>query len=206
MKYKTATKLHQIAAQLVTPIQRRHIFFGLFRHAFNDVDRDRLRAVGPDRLCAEWMLKNGGAVRLGFRQDPIVDYNDLPPDTHPIEVLQLDATRSSVTAAGLSHLRGCNHINRMVLNDCPLLENGAMEKLQVIVSSLQVLQVSNCPGIKDSGLLQVGELSNLRKLCCFNLVNVKDIEYVEQQIINKLPYCQILRESEQEQCECEARN
>lgn len=29
-------------------------FFPYLRIAFNAVDMDRLKAVGPDRLCAEW--------------------------------------------------------------------------------------------------------------------------------------------------------
>ena len=38
-------------------------FFGWLLPFFNQVDKDRIDQVGPDRACAEWLLKNGAAVK-----------------------------------------------------------------------------------------------------------------------------------------------
>lgn len=202
-----SSKLGPLALSAVVRTARHHsMFFGLFRHTFNEVDRDRLRTVGPDRLCAEWMLKNGGAVRLDTQPQFIVDYNALPDeDEYAVRVHQLDATGSSVTAQGFNHLRGCRHIDRIVLDDCPLLENSALAKLEFVANSLVELQVSNCPGIKDKGLLELAALGRLKKLCLFNLSGVKDIDAVEQELMGKLPRCQLVHECPQP-AKCEAEN
>lgn len=192
---------------LATTIRRRHsLFFGFFKSAFNDVDRDRLAAVGPDRLCAEWMLKNGGTVKLDIYPAFLVDYLELPPDHQPVRVEQLDASRASVIAKGFAHLRNCDYIRRLVLDDCSLMENGALEKLRLVAGSLAELQVSNCPGVQASGLAGLAELVNLRKLCLFNLANAGDLGVVEQELGAKLPNCQIVRECHQSDRRCEVEN
>lgn len=57
---------------------QRRPFFAYFRIAFNTVDKDRLATVGPDRLCAEWLLKNGGAVTfVGGNEARIARYCDI---------------------------------------------------------------------------------------------------------------------------------
>lgn len=199
-----SSKLYTFLAQSIIQSRHHSMLFGLFKHAFNDVDRDRLRAVGPDRLCAEWILKNGGAVKLADRPQFLIDYMELPAETFPVKVQQLDASRSSVTAQGFNHLRDCRYIRRMVLDDCPLMENGALEKLRFLTESLVELQVSNCPGVQDDGLHGLVELMNLKKLCLFNLNNVKDLEgIIEQELVVKLPNCSIVRECRFDRCEAE---
>jgi ATP synthase, H+ transporting, mitochondrial F0 complex, subunit s len=59
-------------------------FWGWVNMMFNRVDRSRLQKVGAERLCTEWLLKNGAAVR--FTSNPSLihaDYNSLPSDKLP---------------------------------------------------------------------------------------------------------------------------
>lgn len=44
---------------------------------FFRVDRKRLKLLGPDRTCAEWLLRNGAEVRFKGQQSLINDYNEL---------------------------------------------------------------------------------------------------------------------------------
>lgn len=71
---------------------------------FNKPDLDRLKEVGPDRCCAEWLLRNGGAVK--WTGDPVVhtDYNSLPKNTGGRFVEEIDGTDSSISHYGFGHL------------------------------------------------------------------------------------------------------
>ena len=80
-------------------------FFAYFRIAFNSVDEDRLKSVGPDRLCAEWLIKNGGIVRYKGHSVPIEDYNHLPNNYQKLYLAEADATDSSIMAIGFDHFK-----------------------------------------------------------------------------------------------------
>lgn len=176
---------------------------GFITHAFNELDPERLQLVGAERLCAEWILKNGGKVRLLQHLPPplphdataasratanfFVDYNHLPPETVTIRVREIDATWSTVTAGGLVHLRDCAHIERIVLDECRKLHNDGMHHLLLVADTLRVLQISNCPGIVDSGLLQLAGLRRLRMLLCFQLPGVRDVAAVQRSLSEQLP-------------------
>jgi hypothetical protein len=60
-------------------------FWGWVNMIFNRVDRSRLKKVGAERLCTEWLLKNGAAVRFTTTQPGQIhtDYNSLPSDKLP---------------------------------------------------------------------------------------------------------------------------
>ena len=43
-------------------------------------DPDRVKAVGPDRACSEWLLRCGAAVRWTNQTTFLHDYNHLPAE------------------------------------------------------------------------------------------------------------------------------
>ncbi|XP_011488346.1 ATP synthase subunit s, mitochondrial isoform X1 [Oryzias latipes] len=61
---------------------RRH-FWGWLNAVFNKVDHDRIKAVGPDRAAAEWLLRCGAKVRFRGFDRWHLDYNALP--TGPLD-------------------------------------------------------------------------------------------------------------------------
>lgn len=266
---------------------RRHIAF--IRTAFNVVDCERLSCVGPERLCAEWMLKNDGKVRLHGLQPPppqslnndgqpdspfclaqqpivgpaaavapkpspcaakkpspcvtsrpsgiddcppaaaaekpssagpcaavvtgppkrspvchkrpsaataaatafFVNYNHLPSERQPISIVELDATGSSVTGTGFAHLRGCRAIERIVLADCRYVTNDACQWLCYVRETLHTLQISNCPGIDDCGLMQLERLHRLKRLELADLTGVKDMQQCRLALARALPDCDV---------------
>lgn len=196
---------------------RRHYVAAFIIDAFNFVDYDRLQAVGPDRLCAEWIMKNGGRVRLHDRLPPplpvesavnqqripddirgtfFVDYNQLPDECEIIRIQEFVATSASITAVGFTHLRNCAHVERITLDNCRRLQDDALERLAThVAASLRVLQISNCPRIRDGGLLELVRLRRLQALCCFRLQGVEDMDQVREVLRNALPKdCDILLE------------
>ncbi|XP_059907678.1 ATP synthase subunit s, mitochondrial isoform X2 [Gadus macrocephalus] len=80
-------------------------FWGWINAVFNRVDYERIKAIGPDRAAAEWLLRCGAKVRfLGFERWHH-DYNALP--TGPLDrykIQGIDATESCIMYRGFDHL------------------------------------------------------------------------------------------------------
>ncbi|XP_055903009.1 ATP synthase subunit s, mitochondrial [Eupeodes corollae] len=165
--------------------------------AFNKVDQERLKLVGPDRMCAEWVLKNGGAV--SFVQAPgrlLQDYNLLPPPSTRVQIKEIDATDSSIMKLGMEHLKSCQHIDRVILNRCKHLESDGLSGLTHIKNTLKHLQISSCYNIDDQGLMVLKELTQLKNLLMFDLPAVKDLDKVINEIKPNLKDCTIKTKEE----------
>lgn len=86
-----------------TSYQKR-TFWEYVNMMFNKPDPDRIKLVGPDRACAEWVLRNGGRV-VWAGGKKLADYNSLPPDNQPVpKLIEIDGTDSSISHYGFSHL------------------------------------------------------------------------------------------------------
>lgn len=170
--------------------QIQRTLFGILRIAFNKVDEHRLKVVGPDRLCAEWILKNGGMVRFTGRTQ-ITDYNALPSSDQRVFIQEVDATGASIMAIGFDHFKNCTKIEKIILHKCKHMENEALEKLTHVKDSLQFLQISECYNVVDSGLLSLTPLANLRKLILCDLPYVKDMSSIERELRSKLVNCEM---------------
>ncbi|KAM7342765.1 ATP synthase subunit s, mitochondrial [Cochliomyia hominivorax] len=169
---------------------QRKSLWGYVAIAFNRVDTDRLQQVGPDRLCAEWVIKNGGAVRtVSAPSRQHGNYNALPPENNQFKLKVIDATGSSIMKIGFDHFKGCTHIDTVILHDCKHLESDGLQGLIHLKNSLKVLQVSACDNISDDGLMVIGELTNLELLKIFQMRYVKNLEMVKQNLMAKLPNC-----------------
>ncbi|XP_017049502.1 ATP synthase subunit s, mitochondrial [Drosophila ficusphila] len=179
--------------QLLTkdPFDQRNIW-GYVAIAFNQVDADRLAKVGANRLCAEWIVKNGGGVRLVDNPSRLwKDYNSLPGENTEFCIKVVDASNSSIMKIGLEHLKGCRSIDTVIFHNCKHLENDGLEGLHHINGTLERLQVSGCYNITDSGLEVIGDLKNLRQLLIFDMIFVKNMEAVAANLKKQLPSCDI---------------
>lgn len=69
------------------------------------MDHERIKAVGPDRAAAEWLLRCGAKVRLEGFDRWHQDYNGLP--TGPLgkyKIQAIDATESCIMYRGFDYL------------------------------------------------------------------------------------------------------
>ncbi|ALC42720.1 CG10731 [Drosophila busckii] len=174
------------------PLSRRNIW-GYVAVAFNQVDADRLSKVGPNRLCAEWIIKNGGGVRFVDSPSKLrKDYNLLPPENVPLRIKVVDATNASVMKIGLAHFKGCEDIDTVIFHNCKHLEGDSLDGLTYLKNSLTRLQISGCYNITDEGLAVIGELRNLKQLLIFDMIYVKRLEEVANKLKLHLPGCEIL--------------
>ncbi|GLV31858.1 uncharacterized protein CBL_07618 [Carabus blaptoides fortunei] len=136
---------------------------------FNRIDHQRVQEFGPDRVCAEWLLRNGGSVQWTGSPSYVKDYNSLPREGSKFLIAKIDATGSSISHYGFLHLRGCEHIREIILDECSYLEDSALKQLSFVKNSLEHLEVSNCGNITDHGVLHLKDLSKLKTLQLYNL-------------------------------------
>ena len=69
------------------------------------VDEERVRLAGPDRAAAEWVLRNGGAIKWTTTSNRLDDYNMLPTtqfENYKLEEIDLSGT--DVIGLGFEHL------------------------------------------------------------------------------------------------------
>ncbi|XP_023168831.1 ATP synthase subunit s, mitochondrial [Drosophila hydei] len=166
--------------------------WGYVAVAFNQVDKDRLRRVGPNRLCAEWILKNGGGVRMTENPTKLwKEYNHLPAENTPFRIKVVDATNSSIMKIGLHHFEGCRNIDTVIFHKCKHLENDGLEGLAYLSQSLANLQVSGCYNIRDSGLAFISHLRNLKQLLIFDMPYVQNMDEVANKLKKSLPECDV---------------
>ncbi|XP_046337340.2 ATP synthase subunit s, mitochondrial-like [Haliotis rufescens] len=166
--------------------------WGWLNSVFNRVDEDRLKLVGPDRACAEWMLRCGGRVKWVGLNHWEKDYNTLPAsgfDKYKVE--EIDGTKSAVMSLGFPHLSGLTHVNKIVLHDCRYLDDDALNYLPLVKDTLQHLQISSCGDITDRGLSPLSELVNLRKLILYDLPEVRNKSAVLERLKSSLSKCEI---------------
>lgn len=156
----------------------------------------RLKVVGPDRLCAEWVLKNGGCVKFQ-NQKWTTDYNALPAENYRYLIDEVDATKSTIMAIGFDHFQNCSAIQRITLKSCRYMENEAIAKLGSLKDSLRELEITGCYNVIDEGLLTLKQLINLNKLSIGNLPYVKDMNAVEKELRTALNMCVIEIKSKQ---------
>lgn len=182
--------LQKVFPKLGLVLQKRSLFQWI-NIIFNKVDEDRRKLVGPDRSCAEWLLRNGALVKWTTSDQYLTNYNSLPGEDVKLQIQEVDATDSSIMHYGFDHFKGCNHIRKIIFHKCLYLEDQALEGLAPIKSSLKHLQVSSCLNITDVGLKHLTVLDQLKELILFDLPYVKNKEQTEAHLHENLPQCNI---------------
>ena len=67
-------------------------------------DKDRIRDVGPNRACAEWLLRCGAVVKWKGSERFLTDYNLLPPsDYRSFVIEEVEAVEASIMIVGFDH-------------------------------------------------------------------------------------------------------
>ena len=94
-------------------------FYGWLNAIFNRVDPERIKAVGPDRACAEWLIRCGAGVKWVNSKNFLKDYNSLPVGGgRAFKIEEVDATDSAIMEVGFPHFKDCDHLRKMKLKNC----------------------------------------------------------------------------------------
>ena len=156
---------------------------------FNSVNEERLKMFGPDRTCAEWILRNGGKVKFLDEKEYLDDYNKLPPEKTKLQLTEVDASDSSISHYGFPHFVGCKNITKLILHNCSFIKDDAFPLMKPLDGTLKYLQVSKCRRITSKGILQISEIQSLTDLNLFDLPIKRD--NVLEELKKKLPKCNI---------------
>ncbi|RXG66605.1 ATP synthase subunit s, mitochondrial [Armadillidium vulgare] len=156
------------------------------------VDDSRILDAGPDRACAEWLLRCGAGVKWVNSDAFLKDYNSLPlSGTKLYKIEEVDATDSSIMFIGFPYFRNCKYIRKLVLHRAGYIDDESLSQLHFLKKSLKELQVSSCGNVSRQGLNHLKVLKNLEHLLLYDLPQIVNKEEVIQDLQSALPECEI---------------
>uniref|UniRef100_A0A3B3CTL8 Distal membrane arm assembly component 2 like n=1 Tax=Oryzias melastigma TaxID=30732 RepID=A0A3B3CTL8_ORYME len=183
----------------------RRYFWGWLNAVFNKVDHDRIRAVGPDRAAAEWLLRCGAKVRFQGFDRWHLDYNALP--TGPLgryKIQAIDATESCIMVRGFEHLdpmdrkwachviEACRHGQHVYETAPELIVHCIYGNVREGLEHLEEIKLCRCMYIQDACLERLSSIQNLQQsLFMMELVscgNVTDKGVVALHRLRNLEY------------------
>jgi len=173
-------------------IGQRH-FWGWLNSIFNRYDKERVKEVGPDRACAEWLIRCGAGVKWAGGADWFRDYNALPATyDRSLKIVEVDATDSAVMFIGFPHFRGVRHCRKMVFHKASYFDDMCVSHLvEYAKDNLKELQISSCGNLTSEGVFHISNLVNLEKLLLYDLPEVNNREECLTYLTHKLPQCQV---------------
>ncbi|KAM3852679.1 ATP synthase subunit s, mitochondrial isoform 1-T3 [Vipera latastei] len=169
---------------------RRH-FWGWLNAVFNQVDQERIQAVGPDRAASEWLLRCGASVRYHGYDKWQQDYNALPMG--PLEkykIQAIDATESCIMNKGFDYLDGLKHLEEIKFCKCIYIEDACLQRISDTPSlqkSLLRLFLISCGNVTDKGIIALHKLSNLEYLFLSDLPGIREKERTVQSLKKSMP-------------------
>ncbi|KYQ52614.1 ATP synthase subunit s, mitochondrial [Trachymyrmex zeteki] len=174
-------------------------FFYWLTIIFNRVDYERIKSIGPDGACAEWLLKNGASVRWKGFSEHLKDYNKLQSDENRGYIQAIDGTDSGITHIGFPYLGyniyrnsvGCRYIDEIKLIRCRYLYNTALPLLSAVKDTLTILEIKDCKSITDQGVRSLKNLKNLKTLKITDIPYLEDKASLRKELTEALPNCTI---------------
>ncbi|CAG5130586.1 unnamed protein product, partial [Candidula unifasciata] len=161
--------------------------------AFNKVDEERVKLAGPDRAAAEWVLRNGGAIKWTTSTKKLADYNMLPStDFEHYKLEEIDLTATDVIGLGFAHLKDLKHLKKVVMHGVRSAGDDALAYLHHVQDTLEHLEISRCPMITEKGLLKhLSEMKKLRHLVIYDLIEIRNLQAVVDSLQKAMPWCTI---------------
>ncbi|XP_050443448.1 ATP synthase subunit s, mitochondrial [Adelges cooleyi] len=162
---------------------------------FNRVEEDRIKEIGPNMACAEWLMKNGAQIRWKGCKEFVNHYNCLPAATNgslqQFKIEQVYAGKeASISHVGFNYFKGCKHISTVSFVGCNTIENKALSNLNLLAECLEHLEVIGCVNVTDNGILALKDLQALKTLVLKNLQYFTKTEVISQ-LKDALPNCKI---------------
>jgi len=162
---------------------------------FNRMDDDRIKEVGPNMACAEWLMKNGARIRWKGCKEFVSHYNCLPNmECGSQNLFQIEEVfageEASISHIGFRYFKDCKNISDVAFVGCHTINNEALSKLNIMKNHLLNLKINGCVNVSDDGILALGDLQALKYL------ELKNLQFVEKpETINhlkaKLPKCTV---------------
>ncbi|XP_063146630.1 ATP synthase subunit s, mitochondrial [Candoia aspera] len=166
-------------------------FWGWLNAVFNQVDHERIQAVGPDRAASEWLLRCGALVRYHGQDRWQQDYNALPMGPfEKYKIQAINATESCIMNKGFDYLDGLKHLEEIKLCKCIYIEDECLQRISgtpSLQNSLLRLFLISCGNVTDKGIIALHKLSNLEYLLLSDLPGIREKERTVQFLKKSMP-------------------
>ncbi|XP_075226779.1 ATP synthase subunit s, mitochondrial isoform X2 [Lycorma delicatula] len=159
------------------------------------VSKSRINLVGPDRACAEWLMRNGALIKWTHSNNYIRHYNNLPlneEDKGNYLLKEVDATNSGIAYFGFQHFVGCKYVDKIKFNKCQYIDDRALKLLHILKYSLEDLEINECDDVTVEGLKSLKQLEKLRRLKLGELSGVTGLDEAARELKNSLPRCIVI--------------
>lgn len=163
---------------------------------FNRLDDDRIKEIGPNLACAEWLMKNGAQVRWKGCKEFVSHYNCLPNITScnlgQFLIEQVYAGKeASISHIGFNYFKNCKNISQVEFVGCNTIDNEALSKLNILKDYLTSLKINGCVNVSDQGIMSLEQLQALKYLELKNLQFLSEPEARIDHLKRKLPECNV---------------
>lgn len=158
-------------------------------------DDDRIKEIGPNLACAEWLMKNGAQVRWKGCKEFVSHYDCLPSVTSSnlgqFLIEQVYAGKeASISHIGFSYFENCKNISEIEFIGCNTIDNEALNKLNILKDYLTNLKINGCLNVSE-GIMSLEQLKALKYLELKNLQFLIKPEAAIGHLKTKLPECNI---------------
>ena len=86
-----------------------NIIINIFTSQLKRPDKNRIKELGPDRSCAEWLLRNGATVKWKGSTRWQTDYNTLPSTDNKrvYQIEEVDVDEAGIMDVGFDYFSRC---------------------------------------------------------------------------------------------------
>jgi len=171
-------------------------FIGLmFQHwfdrTFNRVDSQRVKEVGVDRACAEWILRCGGGVQWKGSKRFLTDYNALPASGGQ-KIYAIDMTDSAIMEEPFGLLKNLQELRIITIMNAKYINDDSIGYLcSYTRDKLIWLKLGGCNNVTDEGLHHLRVLKKLEYLGLETLNGVQKPEEMLAKLQAALPNTKI---------------
>jgi len=164
---------------------------GWINNSFNKVDESRVKEVGVDRACAEWILRCGGGVQWTGSKKYLRDYNSLPA-TGGQKIYSIDMTDSCVMEAAFILLKSLKELQKITICNAKYINDDSIGYLcSYTRDKLTWLQIEQCNNVTDEGLHHLRVMKKLEYLGLSTLYAVDKPKEMLEKLKAALPDCHI---------------
>lgn len=121
------------------------------------VDSNRIKEIGANAACSEWLLRNGSTFKCGHSDIVFEDYNKLP-SIKQFKITEIYSIDSSLMNHGFEHLKDLDSLRKFYIANNIFITNTALQKLNYVKNSLNELHIIDCPFITDDGVSLLTDL------------------------------------------------
>ncbi|UJR31520.1 hypothetical protein I4U23_019009 [Adineta vaga] len=167
-------------------------FFSWLNIVWNRYDQKRVQEIGPDRACAEWLLRCSGSVRFKNCHSITADYNSIPTGASSQQKLEeIRAVKACITSDGFAYLKGLTDLKKVHLEKCDQVGDGTIVRLKQVKDTLESIALIDLPQITEDGVGNLTDLKNLKQIDLARLPGIRNRDGIIKLLNNELPECTV---------------